>query len=133
MLFAGCFLGSLVNKQKYPINFVCHQLEYEQVCLALDCSTRSCGAWEKPSRTSRCRTSAAGNHPPGATKFAGDHTARDHPFPSRTRKLSLVGPMVLHGRLCGRLGDRRQYTPNEGPAEEAGLFAFRRIAARFLL
>ena len=26
-----------------------------------------------------------------------DHTARDHPFPSRTRKLSLVGPMVLHG------------------------------------
>ena len=80
----------------------------------------------------------AGNHPPSATqvqrrrsacikigisaqgppgnkagtlktsKFAGDHTARDHPFPSRTRKLSLAGPMVLHGQLCGRLGDRRQ-------------------------
>ena len=30
-------------------------------------------------------------------KFAGDYTARDHPFPSRTRKLSLAGPMVLHG------------------------------------
>ena len=43
-----------------------------------------------------------------APQFAGDHTARDHPFPSRTRKLSLAGPMVLHGRLCGRLGDRRQ-------------------------
>ena len=42
-------------------------------------------------------------------QFAGDHTARDHPFPSRTRKLSLAGPMVLHGRPCGRLGDRRQY------------------------
>ena len=40
-------------------------------------------------------------------RLAGDHTARDHPFPSRTRKLSLAGPMVLHGRPCGRLGDRR--------------------------
>jgi hypothetical protein len=39
--------------------------------------------------------------------LAGDHTARDHPFPSRTRKLSLAGPMVLHGQPCGRLGDRR--------------------------
>jgi hypothetical protein len=32
-----------------------------------------------------------------------------HPFPSRTRKLSLVGPMVLHAQVCGRLGDRRHY------------------------
>src|SRR5271154_5831884 len=30
-----------------------------------------------------------------------------HPFPSRTRKLSPAGPMVLHGQLCGRLGRRR--------------------------
>ena len=27
-----------------------------------------------------------------------------HPFPSRTRKLSPPGPMVLQGRLCGRVG-----------------------------
>ena len=40
---------------------------------------------------------AAVRYPPSAIKFAGDITARDHPFPSRTRKLSLVGPMVLHG------------------------------------
>ncbi len=30
-----------------------------------------------------------------------------HPFPSRTRKLSPSGPMVLHGQLCGRVGRRR--------------------------
>ena len=44
---------------------------------------------------------------PKTPQLAGDHTARDHPFPSRTRKLSLAGPMVLHGQPCGRLGDRR--------------------------
>ena len=58
------------------------------------------------------RLKAPGAQAPHAFKspqFAGDHTARDHPFPSRTRKLSLAGPMVLHGRPCGRLGDRRQY------------------------
>ena len=27
-----------------------------------------------------------------------------HPFPSRTRKLSLSAPMVLHARVCGRVG-----------------------------
>ena len=32
---------------------------------------------------------------------------RSHPFPSRTRKLSLSAPMVLHGQLCGRVGRRR--------------------------
>jgi hypothetical protein len=30
-----------------------------------------------------------------------------HPFPSRTRKLSLVALMVLHGQLCGRVGRRQ--------------------------
>ncbi len=30
-----------------------------------------------------------------------------HPIPSRTRSLSLPAPMVLHGRLCGRVGHRR--------------------------
>src|SRR5271154_1020243 len=30
-----------------------------------------------------------------------------HPFPSRTRKLSLAGPMVLRAQVRGRLGDRR--------------------------
>src|SRR5437660_5965194 len=30
-----------------------------------------------------------------------------HPFPSRTRKLSLLEPMVLRGKLRGRVGSRR--------------------------
>jgi hypothetical protein len=53
------------------------------------------------------RISADGSNAVKAPQLAGDHTARDHPFPSRTRKLSLAGPMVLHGQPCGRLGDRR--------------------------
>ena len=61
-------------------------------------------------------------------KFAGDHTARDHPFPSRTRKLSLAGPMVLHGRLCGRLGNRRQlFRKHKDHPEKDGLSALGRI------
>src|SRR5689334_16680549 len=32
-----------------------------------------------------------------------------HPFPSRTRKLSLLEPMVLRGQLRGRVGSRRDY------------------------
>ena len=46
-----------------------------------------------------------------------------HPFPSRTRKLSLLEPMVLHGQLCGRVGSRRDYYPK--PAQGvtlSGLF-----------
>ena len=27
-----------------------------------------------------------------------------HPFPFRTRKLSLIPPMVLHAQVCGRVG-----------------------------
>ena len=31
-----------------------------------------------------------------------------HPIPSRTRKLRPPGPMVLQGKLCGRVGRRRE-------------------------
>src|ERR1700760_1525909 len=47
-----------------------------------------------------------------------------HPFPSRTRKLSLVGPMVLHAQVCGRLGDRRHYFKAKPTARWALLFKF---------
>src|SRR5271169_1056902 len=44
-----------------------------------------------------------------------------HPFPSRTRKLSLAGPMILHGQLCGNVGRRRDNL--ERPrSEDRGLF-----------
>src|SRR4051812_32035760 len=35
---------------------------------------------------------------------------RPHPIPSRTRKLSSSEPMVLHGKPCGRVGRRRDYS-----------------------
>jgi hypothetical protein len=34
---------------------------------------------------------------------------RQHPFPSRTRKLSSSAPMVLPGKLGGRVGRRRNF------------------------
>src|SRR5260370_338455 len=46
-----------------------------------------------------------------------------HPVPSRTRKLSPPAPMVLHGRLCGRVGHRRtQRKRREGPTGNGGAF-----------
>src|SRR6266852_5655738 len=46
-----------------------------------------------------------------------------HPFPSRTRKLSLAGPMILHGQLCGNVGRRRiKYT--KALSQRPGLFSF---------
>src|SRR5690349_4739039 len=43
---------------------------------------------------------------------------RSHPIPSRTRKLSLSSPMVLHGRPCGRVGRRRIFFRT--PARKSG-------------
>src|SRR4029079_12758846 len=46
---------------------------------------------------------------------------RSHPFPFRTRKLSSLPPMVLRGKLRGRVGHCRDYF--EGPSPIAtGLF-----------
>src|SRR5438067_4638966 len=41
-----------------------------------------------------------------------------HPFPSRTRKLSPAGPMVLHAKVCGSVGRRRH--KNKSHAEKSG-------------
>ena len=38
---------------------------------------------------------------------------RLHPFPSRTRKLSSLAPMVLLGKLSGRVGRRRLFLSPE--------------------
>src|SRR3954466_10115240 len=46
---------------------------------------------------------------------------RSHPFPSRTRKLSFSGPMVLQGQPCGRVGRCRGF---EGSLERVGLLLF---------
>src|SRR3989339_974173 len=48
---------------------------------------------------------------------------RPHPFPSRTRKLSSPAPMVLHGRLCGRVGAAGILIHGPLPSRK-GLFLF---------
>jgi hypothetical protein len=40
-----------------------------------------------------------------------------HPFPSRTRKLSLSAPMVLRARVRGRVGHRPNMTEGLGYPE----------------
>ena len=46
---------------------------------------------------------------------------RSHPFPSRTRKLSFSGPMVLQGQPCGRVGRCRGF---ESLIERSGSLLF---------
>ena len=56
---------------------------------------------------------------------------RIHPFPFRTRKLSSSAPMVLHGRLCGRVGHRRFLYKSPFELCSMGLFVF--CPRKFLL
>src|SRR5207237_10081322 len=44
-----------------------------------------------------------------------------HPFPSRTRKLSLSAPMVLHAQVCGRVGSRPVLNHTKAPAKRGPL------------
>jgi two-component system NtrC family sensor kinase len=56
-------------------------------------------------------------------KFSVAMAKELHPFPSRTRKLSPSAPMVLHGKLCGRVGRRRNpFCPESH--RDSGLFYF---------
>src|SRR3954463_8555464 len=43
------------------------------------------------------------------TEFPVVTGAGSHPFPFRTRKLSLLPPMVLRGKLRGRVGRCREF------------------------
>src|SRR5450755_484806 len=56
-----------------------------------------------------------------------------HPFPSRTRKLSLAGPMILHGQLCGNVGRRRDLYSKGRAEQSARPFAFPAIFGRNLM
>ena len=46
---------------------------------------------------------------PQATGFPVVIGEGSHPFPFRTRKLSPLPPMVLHAKVCGRVGHCREY------------------------
>ena len=47
-----------------------------------------------------------------------------HPFPFRTRKLSLIPPMVLRGKLCGRVGRCRHYFEARELKQFAGFLSY---------
>jgi hypothetical protein len=49
--------------------------------------------------------------------------AGSHPFPFRTRKLSLLPPMVLRGQLRGRVGHCRDYFYTSPLSRDGGLFS----------
>src|SRR3979409_1184199 len=44
---------------------------------------------------------------PTEIKFPVGIERGSHPFPFRTRQLSLSSPMILRGQLCGKVGRRR--------------------------
>lgn len=74
-------------------------------------SLTSSGTTGVPAR--RMRATDAG---PQANNFPVVIGAGSHPFPFRTRKLSLLPPMVLRGKLRGRVGRCRDYS--QGPVVE---------------
>ncbi len=57
------------------------------------------------------------------TRFWVTVARGSHPFPSRTRKLSLSAPMVLHARVCGRVGRRPINLKNPGLRDESRGFS----------
>jgi hypothetical protein len=54
--------------------------------------------------------------------------AESHPFPSRTRKLSLSAPMVLEGLPSGRVGHRRNISQPDSRSPLGGS-CYRRVCA----
>jgi hypothetical protein len=55
-------------------------------------------------------------------RFPVTIAAESHPFPSRTRKLSLHAPMVLGGIPPGRVGRRRNISKQKAPRHWRGAF-----------
>src|SRR5260221_7443599 len=51
-----------------------------------------------------------------------------HPFPFRTRQLSLSSPMILRGQLCGKVGHRRDKIYERPSGKLEGLFFCHRRA-----
>src|SRR3954470_1089907 len=51
-----------------------------------------------------------------------------HPFPFRTRQLSLSSPMILRGQLCGKVGRRRDKIYERPSGKLEGLFFYRALS-----
>jgi hypothetical protein len=70
---------------------------------------------------------------PGTLIFSVVIAKRSHPFPFRTRKLSSSAPMVLHGRLCGRVGRRRILTQKASMPHGIEAFSFSLLRSTCIL
>src|SRR5438309_9815965 len=53
-----------------------------------------------------------------------------HPFPFRTRQLSLSSPMILRGQLCGKVGRRRDKVYERPSRQLEGLSFFGALLCR---
>ena len=67
------------------------------------------------------------------TEFPVVTGAGSHPFPFRTRKLSLLPPMVLRGKLRGRVGRCREFFPARRSNRAPGFFFVRQRPAHAAL
>src|SRR3979409_2764305 len=63
---------------------------------------------------------------PTEIKFPVGIERGSHPFPFRTRQLSLSSPMILRGQLCGKVGRRRDKIYERPSRRLEGLFFFYR-------
>src|SRR6202040_1067925 len=80
--------------------------EQSQKCTVRSISSRTCNASQICCHA-RCVSSVINRISAASKKFLVVIPRGSHPFPSRTRKLSLAGPMILHGQLCGNVGHRQ--------------------------
>src|SRR5678815_1447535 len=103
-------MGNLVNGNIYQVtNLPSYQLLFEEIVWD-DLRRALCAACEWRRETENPRQ-------PSLPVVIGSGS---HPFPFRTRKLSLIPPMVLHGKLCGRVGRCRHYSVNARGLRFAG-------------
>src|SRR6476620_3301602 len=82
---------------------------------------------KSPTDASRIQLGRTRAHINRVFRFPAALPEGPHPIPSRTRKLSPPGPMVLHGRPCGRVGRRRSYS--WAPSRKTGGLFFARESA----
>ena len=91
----------------------------------LPSSMRTSRVFRRPCRRRNsflCRSQSANCTPMACTSFPVAIGEGSHPFPFRTRKLSLLPPMVLRAKVRGRVGHCREYSQEKpaGSNEPAG-------------
>ena len=102
---------SFINSVK-PCYFSCQDTgDRKQNRMTLTCSIKNCRRQQIVLYPGSCIL---------VPDFSVAIARRSHPFPFRTRKLSSSAPMVLHGRLCGRVGRCRSFFIEQKPLTACG-------------